>query len=128
MKQRSSEQDEFKTIFNELDEGVLIAQNNKISKFNNVFNQLMNYYFDAKVIKRVREISDAKESINLDKDIVKNQTRTRKLQKCLNYMLCWRENKKISDLTNNDRLQFLETEKAILGKKVFQRFLTNKEK
>ena len=79
MKQRSSEQDEFKTIFNEREEGVLIAQNNKISKFNNVFNQLMNYYFDAKVIKRVREISDAKESINLDKDIVKNQTRTRKL-------------------------------------------------
>ena len=37
MKQRSAEQGEFKTIFNELDEGIVITQQNRITKFNNVF-------------------------------------------------------------------------------------------
>lgn len=75
MKQRSSEQDEFKTIFNELDEGVLITQNNRISKFNNVFQHLISNYFEKKTIKKVRQISDAKDLIHLDKDIKKNQSR-----------------------------------------------------
>ena len=75
MKQRSSEQDEFKTIFNELDEGILITQNNRISKFNNLFQHLISTYFDKKTIKKVRQISDAKDQIHLDKDIQKNQSR-----------------------------------------------------
>ena len=69
MKQRLSEQDEFKTIFNELDEGVLITQNKRISKFNNVFQGLISNFFDKLTIKKVRMISDAKELIQLDKDI-----------------------------------------------------------
>lgn len=69
MKQRLSEQDEFKTIFNELDEGIIIAQNNKISKFNNVFENLISQYFDKKHIRRVRQISNIKDQIDLDKDI-----------------------------------------------------------
>ena len=69
MKQRLSEQDEFKTIFNELDEGIIIAQNNKISKFNNVFENLISQYFEKKHIRRVRQISNIKDQIDLDKDI-----------------------------------------------------------
>ena len=50
------------------------------------------------------------------------------MKQCINYMFCWRENKKISDLTNDDRVTYFETEKNILNKRLFQRFLTSKEK
>ena len=110
MKQRLSEQDEFKTIFNELDEGIIIIENKRISKFNNVFQGLISKYFDKTSIKKVRMISDAKEKIQLDKDIQKNQSRTMRCKNFVAYLVCWRENKKISDITNDDRIMYFKME------------------
>lgn len=66
MKLRTAEQEEIKTIFNELDEGIVITEKNRIMKFNNTFQELYSKYFEKKTINRVRQISDAKNIIQLD--------------------------------------------------------------
>ena len=58
MKKRTSEQEEFKTIFNELDEGILITEQNRITKFNKVFQKLISKYFDKTIVNKVRALSD----------------------------------------------------------------------
>ena len=72
---RTSEQEEFNTIFNQLDEGILISHENRISKFNDVFQKFIQKYFHKDSIQKVREMSDARNLVELDKHILKNRSR-----------------------------------------------------
>ena len=128
MKQRTSEQEEFKTIFNQLDEGILISHENRISKFNDVFQKLINRYFEKDTIQKVREISDARNLVELDKHILKNRSRINKCKYYLNYICGYREENRVEDLTNNDKILFHDAEGKIFDKKIFQRFITAKQK
>jgi hypothetical protein len=52
MKQRAQEQDEFKVIFNEFEEAILISRKNRMGRVNQAFKKLLSNYFDAELIEK----------------------------------------------------------------------------
>ena len=58
MKQKVSLQDEFKTIFNQLDEAIFITIDSKITKINTTFQKFLLNYLDYEVMKDVSKVND----------------------------------------------------------------------
>lgn len=58
MRQKVSLQDEFKTIFNQLDEAIFITIDSEITKVNTTFQKFLLNYFDNEVMKNVSKSND----------------------------------------------------------------------
>lgn len=58
MRQKVSLQDEFKTIFNQLDEAIFITIDSKITKVNTAFQKFLLNYFDSEIMHDVSKSNE----------------------------------------------------------------------
>ena len=69
MRQKVSLQDEFKTIFNQLDEAIFITIDSKITKVNTTFQKFLLNYFDSEIMHDVSKCNELYEqSANYDRN------------------------------------------------------------
>ena len=120
-KQRIAQQTEFQTIFNQLDEGILITSENKVTEINTAFKKFVSRYFDNPTMKKVSLCSKVIEESESMKVNNKNKKWSDKCFNCFNFFFCWRQNSKTNKvLSENDKVSIARAEMKVLNTKIFK--------
>jgi len=128
-KERISQQTEFKTIFNQLDEGIVILSNDHITQLNDSFKKFVQTYFGDSSMTQVCKCSTLVEQNALVK---KNLNQKKMQKKCVTfwtYCLCWRRNKStVKVMDESEKKAVLEAERQVLYSKILDVHLTSSQK
>ena len=96
---------EFKTIFNELDEGVMILKGSKMVQINNEFKKSILFkYFDEDTTTHISQYTDLYETLQLDAERKEIERKKGALLRGLQFICCWRENKKYQSRSESSNI------------------------
>ena len=115
---------EFKTIFNELDEGVMILKGSKMVQINNEFKKSILFkYFDEDTTAHISQYTDLYETLQLDTKRKEIEHKKGALLRGLQFICCWRENKKYQhDLSDSQMDFYAKIEEKVLMSKIFKQY------
>jgi transcriptional regulator with PAS, ATPase and Fis domain len=95
IKQKVAQQTEFQTIFDELDESVVILNVNKrIVQFNQKYRKSIFAIFGESITTKVVEYTKLYERFENEKTEEMEYNKKSKGEKCCSFICCWRPNKK----------------------------------
>mmetsp|Transcript_17668 Transcript_17668/g.27353 ORF Transcript_17668/g.27353 Transcript_17668/m.27353 type:complete len:184 (+) Transcript_17668:276-827(+) len=109
VKKKNQLQEEFKTIFDELDTAIFIMKDYRITHVNLAFNWFLLQAFGADVMARVSQFTNAYELSEMEKENQREEKRKSKFRKCMEFTFCWRTNRtRHEGLSQYEEQQFLE--------------------
>jgi len=114
--EKVSSRQEFQTIFNELDESVVILNSsNRIVQLNQMYHKFLFKIFGESISSKVKEYTALFETLENEKlDEIRHNKRS-KAEKCCSYICCWRPNKKERvNLSENETRKFQHAENEVL--------------
>lgn len=130
IKTKVAQQTEFQTIFDELDESVVILNKAKrIVKFNQRYRKFIFGIFGESITTKVEEYTRLYERLEDEKSEENDIMKKSKGERCCSYFCCWRPNKKPKiNLLDDQIRKYQHAENELLSQKIYQRFLTKAQK
>ena len=124
--EKVSSRQEFQTIFNELDESVVILNSsNRIVQLNQMYHKFLFKIFGESISSKVKEYTllfETLENEKLEEIRIKKKSSS---ERCCSYICCWRPNKKEKvNLSENEIRKFQHAENEVLSQKIFKRYLS----
>lgn len=108
--QRAAAQDEFKTIFNMLDESVMIFQNKRIRQLNKMTTHFIRNCFGPEIAYMVSENADIYNN-SLNEEQIYGKRKNSFARRCKEKFLGIRENRLSQVLTDQKVLEYSQAEK-----------------
>ena len=103
-KNRMHQQNEFKTIFDELEEAVVIVSSDKFNQMNLAFKRFITKNFSDTTASHLEDLSKIHEETELDLENEREEKKASKCKKCCLIICCWVSNKRNSIKLSNPSL------------------------
>ena len=130
IKHKVAQQTEFQTIFDELDESVVILDESKrIVQFNQKYRKFIFAIFGESITTKVVEYTKMYERFENEKNEEIELNKKSRGERCCSYTFCWRPNKKPKiNLLDDQMRKFQHAENEVLSQKIYQMFKTKAQK
>ena len=100
-KNRQHQQNEFKTIFDQLDEAVVITSQDKLHQMNQAFKHFVTKNFSDEAASHLEDLSKMHEENELTLENEREEKKASKCKKCFSVFCCWTPNKRNNVVLKN---------------------------